>query len=150
MESAGEEAVERVATVAGIPGARNRILLAEDEFINTTLAETLLIRAGFTVVTVANGRDAVEAWQKHSFDCILMDIQMPEMDGYEAVARIRTLEKRSGTRVPIIAMTAHAMPDDQKRCIQAGMDDYISKPIDSHVLLNLLRKYVDGGTAART
>ncbi len=123
-------------------GGNGHILLAEDEFINTTLAQALLTRAGFRVTAVTSGSQAVQAWQAHRFDCILMDIQMPEMDGYEAVARIRELEKERGTRVPIIAMTAHAMPDDQERCLRAGMDDYISKPIDSQTLLSLLRKHL--------
>ena len=130
--------------------AGGEILLAEDEFINTTLAEALLSRAGYRVTAVASGREAVRAWQEGHFDCILMDIQMPEMDGYEAVARIREMEKGRPGRVPIIAMTAHAMRDDQEKCLRAGMDDYISKPIDSQALLALLARYIrpDGGGGA--
>ncbi len=137
-----EESVHPPEPVAAATG--KEILLAEDEFINTTLAEALLTRAGYRVTAVTSGRQAVEAWQEHHFDCILMDIQMPEMDGYEAVARIREMEKDRSERVPIIAMTAHAMPDDEKKCLQAGMDDYISKPIDSRTLLALLARYVHG------
>ncbi len=137
-----EESVHPPEPVAAATG--KEILLAEDEFINTTLAEALLTRAGYRVTAVTSGRQAVEAWQEHHFDCILMDIQMPEMDGYEAVARIREMEKDRSERVPIIAMTAHAMPGDEKKCLQAGMDDYISKPIDSRTLLALLARYVHG------
>ena len=137
----GEEAVAGLEPVTASGGD---ILLAEDEFINTTLAEALLTRAGYRVTAVTSGRQAVAAWQEGHFDCILMDIQMPEMDGYEAVARIRELERDRGGRVPIIAMTAHAMPDDEKKCLQAGMDDYISKPIDSQTLLALLARHVHG------
>ncbi len=136
------EAGDAREPLAGAPGPGGHILLAEDEFINTTLAQALLSRAGFRVTAVTSGRQAVEAWQEHRFDCILMDIQMPEMDGYEAVARIRAMERERGTHVPIIAMTAHAMPDDHKRCLAAGMDDYISKPIDAGTLLALLRRYM--------
>ena len=118
------------------------VLLADDEFINITLAEVLLSRAGLNVTSVSNGLEAVAAWQKGRFDCILMDIQMPEMDGYEAVARIREQENATGARVPIIAMTAHAMDDDREKCLAAGMDDYISKPIDAQLLVNILEKYI--------
>ena len=115
-----------------------RILLAEDDLINTTLAVTLLEEAGFEVKSVLNGKEAVQAWQDDDFDCILMDIQMPEMDGYEAVRLIRSQERAQGGHIPIIAMTAYAMEDDRLQCLKSGMDDYISKPIDRTVLLNLL------------
>ncbi len=124
------------------PLAGYSVLLADDEFINVTLAEALLDRVGLQVDTVSNGREAVRFWQQGDYDCILMDIQMPEMDGYEAVARIREQEKQTGRHIPIIAMTAHAMDDDRKKCLAAGMDDYISKPIDAVLLLTLLRKYI--------
>jgi CheY-like chemotaxis protein len=94
------------------------------------------------VTSVSNGIEAIAAWQQDDFDCILMDIQMPEMDGYEAVARIREQEKATGDHVPIIAMTAHAMDDDRQKCLVAGMDDYISKPVDAQLLVNLLEKYI--------
>jgi CheY-like chemotaxis protein len=118
------------------------VLLADDEFINITLAEVLLSRVGLTVSTVSNGLEAIAAWQQGDFDCILMDIQMPEMDGYEAVARIREQEQETGSHIPIIAMTAHAMDDDREKCLRAGMDDYIAKPIDSVLLVKTLRKYM--------
>jgi two-component system, sensor histidine kinase and response regulator len=110
---------------------RLRILLAEDNAVNQTLAVRLLEKRGYSVTVVANGRLAVEAVLKQDFDVVLMDIQMPEMDGFEATATIRAKEKLAGTRVPIIAMTAHALKGDEERCIRAGMDSYVAKPIRS-------------------
>ncbi len=118
-----------------------RILVAEDEYINKILIRTLLQQAGYHVTVVQNGREAVDAWRGGVFDCILMDIQMPFMDGYEAVARIRAQEG-AGEHIPVIAMTAHAMSGDRQRCLQAGMDDYLAKPIDGRAVLALLRRYL--------
>ncbi|GBE11886.1 sensory/regulatory protein RpfC [bacterium BMS3Abin13] len=135
------------AAASGCPGGPpdylvGRILLAEDEFINTTLAVTLLEDAGLTVRSVTTGKEAVKAWQEEEFGCILMDIQMPEMDGYEAVRRIREQEIKKGGHTPIIAMTAYAMDDDRGRCLEAGMDDYLAKPINRSVLLDLLGRFL--------
>ncbi len=127
-----------------------RILLAEDEFINTTLAVTLLEQASLTVRSVTTGKEAVKAWQEEEFDCILMDIQMPEMDGYEAVRRIRKQEIKKGGHIPIIAMTAYAMDDDRGRCLEAGMDDYLAKPINRSVLLDLLGRLLAGSGRPRS
>ena len=118
------------------------VLLAEDDFINTTLATTLLEQMGLTVIAVGNGRDAVEAWRSNSFSCILMDLQMPVLDGYDAVDRIRKEEKELGGHVPIIALTACAMDGDRERCLTAGMDEYIAKPVGRGELYLLLRKYI--------
>ncbi len=122
-----------------------RILLAEDEFINATLAVTLLEDAGLTVKSVTTGKEAVKAWQEEEFDCILMDIQMPEMDGYEAVRRIREQEIKTGAHIPVIAMTAYAMDDDRGRCLEAGMDAYLAKPINRSELLDLLGRFIAAG-----
>ena len=122
-------------------GQGHRILVAEDEYINTILIRNLLQQAGYHVTVVGNGREAVEAWRGGIFDCVLMDIQMPEMDGYEAVARIREAE-RGGPRIPIIAMTAHALSGDRQKCMAAGMDNYIAKPIDGAKVLILLHQYL--------
>jgi PAS domain S-box-containing protein len=122
-------------------GHGKRILVAEDEYINKILIRTLLRQAGYHVTVVHNGREAVDAWRGGVFDCILMDIQMPEMDGYEAVDRIRQAET-PGEHIPIIAMTAHALRGDRRKCLEAGMDDYVSKPIDGPMLLQLLHRYV--------
>jgi len=119
-----------------------RVLLADDESINVTLAEILLTRVGLAVQVAANGREAVAAWQEGDYDCILMDIQMPEMDGYAATAEIRRQEKADGRHIPIIAMTAHALNDDREKCLAVGMDDYISKPLDDVLLISLLAKYL--------
>ena len=121
---------------------KGKILLAEDEFINTTLAIAVLEQAGFDVVSVANGKEAVRQWQSEVFDCILMDIQMPEMDGLAAVRMIRQLEEGSDRHVPIIAMTAHAGRDDRETCLQAGMDDYIAKPINAVELFTILCRHI--------
>ena len=110
-----------------------RILLAEDNKVNQLLAARLLGKRGHTVVIAANGREALAALDEPGsggFDLVLMDVQMPDMDGFEATAIIRAREKASGTHLPIIAMTAHAMKGDEERCLAAGMDGYTSKPIE--------------------
>ncbi len=115
-----------------------RVLLAEDGLVNQRVAVGLLGMQGHSVEVVATGRAAFEAVRAEAFDVVLMDVQMPEMDGLEATAAIRAWEAGSGRRVPIIAMTAHAMKGDRERCLAAGMDDYVSKPIQSHELFRAL------------
>ena len=107
------------------------ILLAEDSLVNQRLAVGLLEKHGHTVVVARQGREAVATLQSQSFDVVLMDVQMPEMDGFEATAAIRHQEKRTGRHVPIVAMTAHAMQGDRERCLASGMDSYVSKPISA-------------------
>jgi signal transduction histidine kinase/ligand-binding sensor domain-containing protein/ActR/RegA family two-component response regulator len=116
---------------ARLPGARTplRILLAEDNVVNQMLASRLLEKQGHQVVVSGNGRDALERLGQEPFDLVLMDVQMPELDGLEATAKIRQDETATGHRMPIIAMTAHALAEDRARCLTAGMDDYVSKPI---------------------
>ena len=121
-----------------------RVLLVEDNAVNQMVAESLLARRGFSVVLAGNGREGVEAFQRARFDVVLMDIQMPVMDGFEALAAIRALERSSGRRTPVIALTAHAMKEDRDRCLAAGMDDYVSKPIEATRLLEIIRTVVDG------
>jgi len=117
------------------------ILLTEDNVVNQLVARTMLEKAGHSVVVAGNGRQALRLLEEQPFDLVLMDVQMPEMDGLEATAAIRDREKRTGERVPIVAMTAHAMTGDRERCLSAGMDAYISKPIQAAALLDLVGKY---------
>jgi signal transduction histidine kinase/CheY-like chemotaxis protein len=115
-----------------------RILVAEDNAVNRKLVTALLGKRGHTVVSVVNGREAVAAATKDAFDIVLMDVQMPEMDGLEATAAIRKLEVVTGAHVPIIALTAHAMKGDREICVAAGMDEYLSKPINPKQLFALI------------
>jgi CheY-like chemotaxis protein len=123
------------------PGPGFNILLAEDNVVNQMVARGILQKLGHRVVLAENGKQAVESVDRETFDAILMDVQMPEMDGFEATAAIRKKQSRTGTYTPIIAMTAHAMEGDRERCIDAGMDDYISKPIRSAVLHEVLEMH---------
>jgi signal transduction histidine kinase/CheY-like chemotaxis protein len=111
-----------------------RILLAEDNPVNQKLARRLLEKKSHIVETVGNGREAFDRLENEDFDLVLMDVQMPEMDGFEATARIRDREKSTGRHIPIVATTAHAMRGDEERCLCAGMDAYISKPIQAEKL----------------
>jgi signal transduction histidine kinase/DNA-binding response OmpR family regulator len=115
-----------------------RILVAEDNAVNRLLLTTLLGKRGYIVVTVVNGREAIAAVTKDVFDVVLMDVQMPEMDGLEATAAIRKLEAVTGAHVPIIALTAHAMKGDREICVAAGMDEYLSKPLNPKQLFALI------------
>jgi len=115
-----------------------RVLVAEDNAVNRKLAENLLQRRGHTPIMVNNGREATEALLKEQIDLILMDLQMPEMDGFEATAAIRVRERQVGGRMPIIALTAHAMEGDRQRCLDADMDGYISKPVKAVELFEVI------------
>ncbi|MBA3962354.1 MAG: PAS domain-containing protein [Chthoniobacterales bacterium] len=118
-----------------------RILIAEDNAINRAVATGILEKRGYELTHVENGRAALEVFIDESFDVVLMDIQMPEMDGLEATRRIREMEVRNDTpRTPIVAMTAHAMAGDRERCLAAGMDDYISKPLQKEKLLEVIAR----------
>jgi CheY-like chemotaxis protein/HPt (histidine-containing phosphotransfer) domain-containing protein len=119
---------------AELPDRRLHVLLAEDNAVNQRLAASLLERRGHRVTIAANGLDAVAVMRRQSFDAVLMDVQMPVMGGFEATAAIRALESESGRHVPIIAMTAHAMKGDRERCLLAGMDEYLTKPLDPRQL----------------
>jgi PAS domain S-box-containing protein len=111
-----------------------RVLLAEDNAVNQRLAVRLLEKQGHSAVVVSTGRAALKALDEQEFDLVLMDVQMPDMDGLEATAAIREREKANGKRVPIIAMTAHAMAGDEQRCLAAGMDGYVAKPVSGQTL----------------
>ena len=118
--------------------ARLRILLAEDNMVNQRLTVKLLTKMGYQVEVAGNGKEAVAAFERETFDLILMDVQMPEMDGFEATALIREKEKKTGGHIPIIAMTAHAMKGDRERCLDAGMDEYVSKPIRPQAVVDAI------------
>jgi two-component system sensor histidine kinase/response regulator len=121
---------------------RLRILLAEDNRVNQELAVNLLRKRGHSVTVAKNGEDALSAFRKNRFDLILMDIQMPKLDGFQATEAIRTLEEGTDSHIPIVAMTAHAMKGDRERCLEAGMDQYISKPINMKQLYETVETLV--------
>ncbi|HWX56821.1 MAG TPA: PAS domain S-box protein [Verrucomicrobiae bacterium] len=127
LQPAGPVPAERVTAAS----RELKILLAEDNLVNQKLAVWLLKKLGHQVVVAGNGVEALARLKEQTFDLVFMDVQMPEMDGFTAAAAIRLLEKGTGARMPIVAMTAHAMKGDRERCLDAGMDDYISKPISA-------------------
>jgi CheY-like chemotaxis protein/nitrogen-specific signal transduction histidine kinase len=120
-----------------------RVLVAEDNLVNQKLAVRLLEKRGYAVKIAIDGKAAVEAFEKDEFDIVLMDIQMPGMNGFEATAFIREKEKLTGEHIPIIALTANALKGDKELCIAAGMDGYISKPIQAAELISMIEKLLD-------
>ncbi|HBZ55503.1 MAG TPA: hypothetical protein DEO88_08860, partial [Syntrophobacteraceae bacterium] len=130
------------ATPPGLPALN--LLLAEDNPVNQRLAARVLEKHGHRVTVVENGLEALIALENKNFDLILMDIQMPDLDGLETARAIRKLEVGSGRHIPIIALTAHALHGDRERCFEAGMDDYISKPIRTDNLLKIIEKWAIG------
>ncbi len=125
-----------------------RILLAEDNPLNQAVARAMLGEMGHAVTLAGDGREAVQQFQRKAFDLIFMDIQMPEMNGYEATAAILKLQENVELRTPIVAMTAHAMAGDREKCLAAGMDDYISKPISRDALFAVIEKNSDQSSDA--
>jgi signal transduction histidine kinase/CheY-like chemotaxis protein len=133
---------------AELTDRRLHVLLAEDNAVNQRLAASLLQRRGHKVTIAANGREALTAVTGQAFDVVLMDVQMPEMGGFEATAAIRALEtQRGGLHLPIIAMTAHAMKGDRERCLAAGMDEYLTKPLDPRRLCALVEEMAGAAPA---
>jgi CheY-like chemotaxis protein len=122
-----------------------RILLAEDNRVNQAVAKAMLAKRGHDVTVAVDGREALEKLASDTFDLVLMDVQMPEMDGFAATHAIRAREEGSGRRIPIIAMTAHAMSGDRERCLEAGMDDYVSKPINPTHLFEAMDRVLAPG-----
>jgi two-component system sensor histidine kinase/response regulator len=118
------------------------VLLVEDNAVNQRLAARLLEKRGHRVMVAANGLEALTALEKNAFDLVFMDVQMPEMDGIEATAEIRKKEQLGGKHQAVIALTAHAMKGDEERCLNAGMDGYLSKPIRPSELDAILESYV--------
>jgi signal transduction histidine kinase/CheY-like chemotaxis protein len=121
--------------------SRIRILVAEDNVVNQKVASRLLAKLGYRSEVAANGREALEALYRTHFDLVLMDCQMPEMDGFEATRAVRRREATTGVHVPIIAMTANAMAGDREQCLEAGMDDYIAKPVQPSALDTMIEKW---------
>jgi two-component system sensor histidine kinase/response regulator len=122
-----------------------RILLVEDNRVNQLVATRMLEKRGYTIVVANNGREALAILDEAAsagFGCVLMDVQMPEMNGFECTAHIRDREQRTGSHLSIIAMTAHAMDGDEARCLAAGMDAYLSKPIQPDELFDLVDRYI--------
>jgi two-component system, sensor histidine kinase and response regulator len=135
----GRAALPPDRNVAGPSIRPLRVLLAEDNVVNQRVATLMLSGSGHEVTVAADGQQAIDAYRRQPFDLILMDVQMPIVDGLDATRAIRTLEATSRTHIPIIAMTAHAMKGDRERCLASGMDDYLSKPIDGKRLIVALR-----------
>ncbi len=142
------ESEKETAAVATSRVPRLQILLAEDSLPNQKLAVGLLTKWGHSITVVGNGREAVAAWESHPFDLILMDVQMPELDGLQATTLIRDREREAGGHVPIIAMTAHAMKGDREQCLAAGMDGYVPKPIRVKELSAALAALFGGETSS--
>jgi CheY-like chemotaxis protein len=126
------------------------VLIAEDNVVNQRLAMRLLEKRGHRVTVVNNGQEAVELLERSNFDLVLMDVQMPLLDGIAATMLIRQREKETGSHQPIVALTAYAVKGDQERCLAAGMDGYLPKPIRPEELDALLQTYVSGRADAQT
>jgi len=135
------------AALEAAAGRGCRVLLVEDNAVNRTLAQRLLQKRGFRVSIAVDGKQAIAATQGAEFDLVLMDIQMPEMDGFEATVEIRKLEKLTGRRTPIIALTAHALKEDRERCLSAGMDAYVTKPIRPAELFSVIQDVLQSSAA---
>ncbi len=143
-----KDEVSSVATPAPGSDHGQRVLIVEDNVVNQRVALRMLERAGYLVQIASSGFEALEVLELGGFDLVLMDCQMPEMDGYQTTARIRDLERTTGARVPIVALTANAMHEDRERCLAAGMDGYLSKPIEYHKLCSTLVECLKSKRAA--
>jgi len=139
--AAHQQTIAKARTPGRATSRSLSILVAEDNTVNQKVAASMLKRMGHQPTLVANGNEAVKKWSETPFDLILMDVQMPGVDGFEAARRIRNQELAAETRTPIIAMTARAMSGDRERCIAAGMDDYVSKPVTMEALKRALARY---------
>ena len=133
-----------VIAITGVP----TVLVVEDSPVNQVVAVRTLERLGCECDVAADGREALEALSQRRYDAVMMDCQMPGMDGYEATAQLRRREA-GGRRTPVIAMTAHAMKGDAERCLAAGMDDYVAKPMRRELLLAALRRWIPEDGAER-
>lgn len=122
------------------------VLVVEDNPVNQRISVLMLQRLGFAVDLATNGEEGVSMWKQRDYDAIIMDCQMPIMDGYSATARIRERERAEGQsrerRMPIIALTAHALPRDRQKCLDSGMDDYLTKPVAARDLGAMLERWI--------
>jgi len=148
----GNEPLPSLCAIEDRSKRKFRILLAEDNSVNQRLAVRLLEREGHSVSIAGSGREALEAFERHrhertQFDLILMDVQMPDLDGLQATARIREAERGSAHRVPIVAMTAQAFESDRLRCLESGMDAYVTKPVQVPELMKMIESVVPGGNS---
>jgi len=135
----GDFIIRNTLTKAEVPV---KILIAEDNLVNQKLMARLLERLGYRVAVANNGVEAVEAWCRSSYTAVLMDCQMPVMDGFEATKQIREQDRAMGKHTPIIAVTAHNMAGDRKRCLLAGMDDYVATPVNANSIKGALEKWL--------
>jgi CheY-like chemotaxis protein len=142
-QSARDKA-DRVAAGPAVPQRKLNILLAEDVDVNAMIATRFLGRLGHNVTVAENGIEALQKLEDGDFDLVLMDVEMPEMDGMETTRRIRQQSDPEKHRIPVIAMTAHAVTEIQQRCLEAGMNDYITKPLEPETLKRVLEKYQSG------
>ncbi len=143
VEGSGQPAPAASVTLTG------RVLLVEDNPVNTLVAKKSLVKLGLTVEAVENGIEALEALTQQAYDLVLMDVQMEKMDGYEATRRIRqSTDKRINSAIPVIAMTAHAMQSDREKCLEAGMNDYVSKPVEMKILARVIAKWLPKSNSA--
>jgi two-component system, sensor histidine kinase and response regulator len=142
LQRTPENQIERLVTRHTLREQRNRrrVLVVEDNLVNQVLAQRLLEKHGYEVSVAGDGRAALHELQKGTFDVVLMDVQMANMDGMEATAAIRENEKSSGGHIPIIAMTAHSLKGDDEQCIAGGMDAYVSKPIRTEELFATMER----------
>ena len=134
--------ITRYTMLEDRPKQRLKILLAEDNLINQKFTVKLLENQGHSVLVAGNGQEALKLLEDHALDLVFMDVQMPVMDGFEATLIIREREKSSGRHLPIMAITAHALKEDRERCLEAGMDDYISKPVKVPELMGIIQQVI--------
>lgn len=127
-----------------------RILVAEDTPVNQVLISRTLEKMGHMVTIASNGREALDLFKTHSYHLVFMDVQMPEMDGFTATRTIRAHEKETGSHIPVVAMTAHAMKGDRERCLESGMDDYLAKPVNSREIADAIRRIFPLATSSAT
>ena len=142
IQRTGGHASSQPPVVSGL-----RVLVVEDNAVNQKVAQRMLTGLGCRVDVAGDGREAIELWEVAAYDLVFMDLQMPVMDGLEATVELRRREP-AGARVPVVAMTAHVLATDRERCLAAGMDDYISKPVRRRDVVRVLETFAPGATLA--